>query len=233
MELFLWICAAAAFLWILPRAIWLFKRLTMALKLTVAAKRNGWTLRPLHPLWFFGLNVGTLPDFALTGTADGRERVYSVKLWASLHRMQNAYFIGSDPQFVRYRRVIPLAGRFAGKFAQDLEEIPDGTGGGINLIRESREKERRPVAYAALPDGMDRQQIIPVLLFCPAPLNIMEAKRIPLAHTTVERQPMFSKPAETTLTVRPCFDGDLLHETEYVFGTKGFLSELKYSCIGK
>ncbi len=231
MEPVFWIAAAAAFFLILPWIVCLFKRLKMAAKLRMAAKSNGWTLRPLHPLWFLGTNGGTVPDCEFEGEAGGRRRIYSVKLWASLYRMQNAYFIGTDPQTVRYRRVIPLAGRFAGQYGQDLEEIPLGTGGGINMIRNSSEKKRLPVDYrSACGNG---GEVIQVLLFCPAPLNVMEARKIPLTHTTVERLPMFTKAEETTLSTRPCYDGDLLHGAEFVFGTEGFIAELKYSCIGK
>jgi hypothetical protein len=224
------IAAAAAFFLILPWIVCLFKRLKMAAKLRMAAKSNGWTLRPLHPLWFLGTNGTSVPDCLFEGTAGGRRRIYSVKLWASLCRMQNAYFIGTDPQTVRYRRIVPLAGRFAGKYDWELNEIAEGTGGGINLLRESREKKREPVDYRYRCGG--GAEVIPVLLFCPAPLNVAEARVVPLTHTTVERLPMFTKAAETTLETRRLFDGDLLHEREYVFGTEAFLGELKYPHIG-
>lgn len=211
---------------LLPWIRCLFKRIVMAVKLRRCAKANGWTLTPARPLWFLAPNGGAFPDCFLRGRTERGERTYAVKLRASLFRMQNAYFVGSDPQSVRYKRIIPLAGRFGGKYGWELNEIAEGTGGGISMVTESREKKRRPVDYWTATEGGG--EVIPVLLFCPAPLNIAEARVIPLTHSTVERLPMFTKPADTTLTVRRLFDGDLLHDREYVFATEAFLSELRY-----
>ena len=201
----------------------------MAVRLRRTARANGWTFTPARPLWLFAPNGGTAQDCRIEGECAGRPRVYAVKLWASLFRMQNAYFIGDDPQSVRYKRIIPLAGRFGGKYGWELNEIAEGTGGGISMVTESREKKRDPVDYWGDVPG---EGIIPVLLFCPAPLNVAEARVVPLTHSTAERLPMFTKPADTTLAVRRLFDGDLLHEREYVFGTEAFLSELRYPHVG-
>ena len=229
MDAVYWIAGAFLVLCLIPWIRVFFRRIVMAAKLRRTARANGWTLRALHPLWFLGPNGGTVPDCAFEGTAGGRHRIYSVKLWASLSRMQNAYFTGSDPQTVRYKRIVPLAGRFAGRYDWELNAIAEGTGGGISAVRESREKTREPVDYQSLcGNGCE---VIPVLLFCPAPLNVAEGRIVPLTHTTVERLPMFTKAAETTVETKRLFDGDLLCGREYVFGTEAFLSELKYPHI--
>ena len=62
MKPLLWILGAAAILFLVPRLLTLFRRIRMAVKLRAAAKKNGYTLRPLHPLWFFGTNSGSSPD---------------------------------------------------------------------------------------------------------------------------------------------------------------------------
>lgn len=209
------------------------KRIVMAVRLARAARKNGWTRIPARPLWFFASNLGARPDIYFEKRTEAVRRIYAVKLWASLYRMQNAYFVGPDPGKVRYRRVIPLAGRFATKFDWGLEELTEGTGGGINLIRETRDKPRPDIDYWTAADGGTLSGVIPVLLFCPAPLNVGEAKVVPLTHTTVERTPMFEKKAETTLVTRRLFDGDLLHEREYVFATRAFCTELAYPTIGR
>ena len=211
---------------LLPWIRCFFKRIVMAGKLRRCAAANSWTLTPTRPLWFLAANGGTSPDCFIRKRTERGERTYAVKLWASLFRMQNVYFIGDDPQSVRYKRIVPLAGRFGGKYGWELNEIAEGTGGGISMVTESREKKRMPVDYRAGTESGG--ELIPVLLFCPAPLNIAEARVVPLTHSTVERLPMFTKPADTTLTVRRLFDGDLLHEHEYVFATEAFCSELRY-----
>lgn len=216
---------------LLPWLRCLLRRSVMAVKLQRASRADGWTLVPARFLWFLSPNRGTSPDCVIRKETERGERVYAVKLWASLFRMQNAYFVGSDPQTVRYKRIIPLAGRFGGKYGWELNEIAEGTGGGINMVTESREKKRPAVDYFSGIDGAC--EVIPVLLFCPAPLNVAEARIVPLTHSTAERLPMFTKPAETTLSVRRLFDGDLLHEREYVFATEAFLSELRYPHIGR
>ena len=231
MKLFLELLGVLFLLWLLPYLRCAGKRIVLAAKLKRTAGRCGWTLRHPRFLWFLAPNRGTSPDCLLEGESDGERRIYSVKLWASVRRMQNLYFIGTDPGTVRTRRVVPLAGRFASKFDPDLEELPEGTGGGINMILESREKARDPVDYWTPAGG--GPYVIPVLLFCPAPLNVMEARVVPLIHSTVERRPMFTKAAETTLSVRRLFDGDLLHEREFIFGTQAFLSELAHPHIGR
>ena len=225
----LWLGIAILAAVLLPWLRCLVKRTVMAVKLRRTAGKNGWTLTPARFLWFLSPNGGTSPDCFIRKETERGERIYAVKLWASLFRMQNAYFIGDDPQSVRYKRIVPLAGRFGGKYGWELDEIAEGTGGGISMVTESREKKRDPVDYYGDAPGVG---IIPVLLFCPAPLNIAEARVVPLTHSTVERLPMFTKPADTTLAVRRLFDGDLLHGREYVFGTEAFLSELRYPHVG-
>ena len=231
MKPFLWILGAAAILFFLPRLLTLFRRIRMAVRLRAAAKKNVYTLRPLHPLWFFGTNSGTSPDVLFEKTENGERRIYSVKLWASGRKMQNIVFIGTDPQTVQVRRIIPLAGRFGTWMDWDFNPITDGTGGGINWLRETRPKKREPVDYWT-PAGTS-YGVIPVLLFCPAPMNVAEARVVRLSHTTVERQPMYTKAPETTLEKRRLFDGDLLHEREYVFGTRAFITELTYPTVGR
>jgi len=230
MDLLRFLLCAAGILLLFPWVRCFFRRAVMAVRLRRRARANGWTFTPARPLWFLAANSGTSPDCFLEGEAAGKKRIYSVKLWASLRRMQNVYFIGADPGTVRTRRVVPLAGRFASKFDSDLEEIVEGTGGGINLILESREKRRDPVDYWTRAGG--GPYVIPVLLFCPAPLNVMESRVVPLSHSTVERLPMFTKAAETTLATRRLFDGDLLHGREYIFGTEAFCSELAHPHVG-
>ena len=225
-----WVTCALVLPGLIPWIRCFFKRIVMAVKLRDAAKKNGWTFRPARPLWFLAPNGGTEADCFFEGQAGRGRRVYSVKLWASLFRMQNAYFIGEDPQTVRYKRIVPLAGRFGGKYGWELNEIAEGTGGGISMVTESREKKRLPVDYRT--GAENGEDVFPVLLFCPAPLNVAEARVVPLTHSTMERLPMFTKPADTTLAVRRLFDGDLLHEREYVFGTEAFCSELRHPHIG-
>ena len=232
MDLLRFILCAVGLILLLPWIRFVFRRIVMAAKIRRTARANGWTFTPARPLWLFAPNGGTAPDCRIEGECAGRPRVYAVKLWASVRKMQNVYFIGSDPQSVRCRRIIPLAGRFASRFDWNMGELTDGTGGGVNLIRESREKPRAAVDYYTDAAGRFRPETVPVLLFCPAPLNVAEGRVVPLTHTTVERLPMFSKPAETTVTVRRLFDGELLHEREYVFGTEAFCSELRHPHIG-
>ncbi len=224
------LCAAGLIL-LWPWLRCLLRRIVMAAKLRRTAAGNGWTLKPARLLWFLSPNGGTRADCFIRGKTEDGERVYSIKLWASLFRMQNAYFIGSDPGTVRYKRIVPLAGRFGGKYGWELNEIAEGTGGGINMVTESREKKRPAVDYWSGAGGA--YEVIPVLLFCPAPLNVAEARIVPLTHSTVERLPMFTRPADTTLSVRRLFDGDLLHEREFVFGTEAFLSELRHPHVGR
>ena len=224
------IACALVLLGLIPWIRCFFKRIVMAVKLRDAAKKNGWTFRPARPLWFLAPNGGTEADCFLEGQAGRERRVYSVKLWASLFRMQNAYFIGGDPQSVRYKRIVPLAGRFGGKYGWELNETAEETGGGISMVVGSREKKRKLVDYLSRCGGSP--DVIPVLLFCPAPLNVAQSRVIPLTHTTVERLPMFTKAEETTIESKRLFDGDLLHGREYIFGTEAFLSELRYPHIG-
>ena len=231
MDLLRFLLCAAGILLLFPWIRCFFRRAVMAVRLRRRARANGWTFTPARPLWFLAPNSGTSPDCFFRKETERGTRVYSVKLWASLFRMQNAYFIGDDPQTVKYRRIVPLAGRFGGKYGWELDEIAEDTGGGINMITESRERTREAVDYrAGAGEGAD---VFPILLFCPAPLNVAEARVVPLSHTTVERPPMFTKLPETTLRTRRLFDGDLLHEREYVYGTAAFLSELKYPHLGE
>ena len=75
MKPLLWIIWSSDILLLVPRLLTLFRRIRMAVKLRAAAKKNGYTLRPLHPLWFFGTNSGTSPDVLFGKTENGERRI--------------------------------------------------------------------------------------------------------------------------------------------------------------
>ena len=220
-------------IFVFPYLVFLCKRIVMAFKLRRTCRREGYELHPAHPFWFWGRNNSSKIDCVLVHR--DKKRVYPVKLYGSVHRLQNLYFIENTEweQTVRIRRVIPVAGRFASFFSPQLTETATAFGGGINHIHESKPKKRNFPNYWEGHEHDFENRIFPILLFCPVPLNVMEARLVPLKHSTVERLSIGEKREDTTIKSQVRYDSELLHEKEYVFGTKGFLAELKYPHLGE
>ena len=212
-----------ALLW--PLFVSAVKRIRMACRIRRACRTNGHRVVPLHPVWFWGFNFSSKPDF-LVRTKDGRA-VYTVKLFGVLHRLSNLYFVKTTEGRIECftRRVIPLAGRFPTMLDDDLQPIPGANFSGVNFVHDSRRRVRRPIDYAS-PTEDERIAAIPILLVHPAPLAVRASEEIPVTPWTVERRPMFTKREDKRLESVTVYDGGLLHLNEYVFAASGFIKEL-------
>lgn len=97
MKMLFLIFAITALLSLIPYIRIFFKRLSLYRRLTAACKKHGWTLSPVHRLWFLGRKNDTRCDFHIVTKHD----VYSVKLFSIKLRRSALVFTGGRGYFIR------------------------------------------------------------------------------------------------------------------------------------
>lgn len=215
---------------LLPYIRFFFIRLKSEIKIRLACRKHRYQLIPAHPFPFLcHSNSGTV-DFYVK--ANDASKVYCVKLFGAVHRLQTLYMIeGNKYQWVRQ---IPLFGWFSY---------------GIVHEHEYKIRDRIPIDYIGDFDEYSVGRYIPVLLMCPAPMAVKRAKMVLDQHSTQERLPMFTKRKESEYVVQRqrqngaiytpfsqmsvtdnIYDGTWI-TNEYLFSTAAFCNELFCSCI--
>ncbi len=209
----------------------LFIRIKSYLKIKRACRANGFTLTPAHALPFLSHNRAACADF--TVRANDGSRVYCVKMFGALRRLQTFYFVDTDRYL--WEQKIPLAGRNVHALVH---------------TRVSRLHKRPQIDFAGDVDTSSAGRVIPVLLLCPAPMSVRSSTIVLERHSTMERTPMFTPRKEFEYTVagtqgkngsvmsvfdslggaKPLYDGDSVGDA-YLFATSAFCMELNCSCL--
>ncbi len=231
MNFWLTLAVLVFLLLLLPYVRFVFIRTKSYLKIRRACRENGFTLTPAHALPFLSHNRSSVADF--TVRANDNSRVYCVKMFGALRRLQTLYFV--DDNRYLWERKIPLAGR------NMLALVHTHT---------SRLHKHPTVDYVGDFDVTSVGRVIPVLLLCPAPMAVRRSKQILERHSTMERPTMFTPRKEFEYTVAgtqqrkgavmdifdalgstdAIYDGEWV-TGEYVFGTSAFCAELNCSCL--
>lgn len=208
-----------------------FIRIKSYLKIQRSCRANNFTLTPAHALPFLSHNRSSCVDFYLR--ANDNSRVYCVKMFGSLHRLQTLYFV--DGSRYLWEQKIPLAGRNVHALVH---------------THVSRLHRRPPIDFAGTFDASFAGQKIPVLLLCPAPMAVRKSAVVLERHSTMERLPMFTPRKEFEYTVagtqekngpvmsafdhiggaKALYDGDSVGDA-YIFATSALCMELSCSCL--
>lgn len=145
------ILAIAAALYLLPRFIrvlrFLYKRISLYIRLKIHCARNGYALRPAHPLWCFGTKNGSVCDFIV----DGGDIVYTVKLWNTLGIKEELTFTED------------------GMYSSRIHTRPPARI--WSVIWYSKETERTPIPDYGI-HLLSGRKTVPVLLINPAPFEL-------------------------------------------------------------
>ena len=104
MEFWIFIASAVLVMFIVPYIRLVGKRISLAVRVKRACRENGFTFKPAHPFWMLGRNNSGHCDFYCISEKDSR--MYSVKLFASLHRLADLTFF--DDRKYRTKRYIAL-----------------------------------------------------------------------------------------------------------------------------
>ncbi len=144
------ILAIAAILYLLPQLFrwlrFLYKRISLYIRLKTHCAKNGYTLRPAHPLWCFGTKNGSVCDFLV----DVNDVTYAVKLWDTLGIKEELTFT-EDGMYQSRIHTRPVTKNWS-------------------VIWYSKETEKRPVPDYCLRLASGRETV-PVLLINPAPFE--------------------------------------------------------------
>ncbi|MBQ2727293.1 MAG: hypothetical protein IJF78_16445 [Clostridia bacterium] len=212
MEFWIFIACAVLVVLIVPYIRLVIKRISLAVRVKRACRENGFTFRPAHPFWMFGRNNSGHCDFYCISEKDSR--MYSVKLFASLHRLADLTFF--DDRNYRTKRYFALGGR--------------GRGFSDSIVweKESRIKKLRETDWYYGTEDDYTHRNVPVLLVNPVPMKIYRSKIVPLQR--LERAYVFCKKEETTVANTQVYDGDFIYDA-YLFSASSFTRELDHSCI--
>lgn len=144
------ILLAALFLWLFIQAIYCLRFLHKRWRLRRIVRRGKGRIFVSNPLWFFGLHKNK-PDFYISNG----EKTFSVKVIGAFH--PGVEFRFSDGEHYRKQRHISLGSQ--------LVMIACGYG---------KEKTLAPIDFTFQCEkfGIERERVIPALLFCPAAYQI-------------------------------------------------------------
>ncbi len=212
MEFWIFVACAVLVIVIVPYIRLFIKRISLAVRVKRACRENGFTFKPAHPFWMLGRNNSGHCDFYCISNEKGR--MYSVKLFASLHRLADLTFF--DDRKYRTKRYFALGGR--------------GRGFSDSIVweKESRIKKLRETDwYFGIEDDYTHR-CVPVLLVNPVPMKVYRSKIVPLKR--LERAYVFCKKEETTVANTQVYDGDFIYDA-YLFSASSFTRELDHSCI--
>lgn len=119
MEFWYVIFAVIAFFAIYPFARYLFKRISLAVRLKRACKKCGARLIPAHRLWLLGGRRGKNCDFHI----DTENEIISVKLFQMLRRSSSLH-LNSSCEYQCEHLVIALFGKFGGSSSVTVKTKP-------------------------------------------------------------------------------------------------------------
>ncbi len=228
MKFWLTLAGIALALFLFTYVRFVFIRAKSYVKIGRACRANGFTLTPAHALPFLSHNRAACADFYVR--ANDGSRVYCVKMFGALRRLQTLYFV--DGGRYLWEQKIPLAGRNVHALVH---------------TRVSRLHKRPTIDFSGGAGADFAGREIPVILLCPAPMSVRTSTLVLERHSTMERTPMFTPRKEFEYTVagtqgkagpvmsvfdslgsaKPLYDGDSVGDA-YIFATAAFCAALRH-----
>ncbi|MBQ8432632.1 MAG: hypothetical protein IJX28_07075 [Clostridia bacterium] len=115
MDIILPLLAVVAVLLAIPGLRWIYKRVTLAVKLKACCKSKGFRLVGNRPLWMFGTSGGSVCDCYI----ETARTLYAVKLFSTPSKRSTLVF--DDKGHYCFQKKIPLAGGYGGSIEYPKE----------------------------------------------------------------------------------------------------------------